>query len=556
MPFRYLLDNRTLEYPEVISFYKGLANTFPEASLISYQKTDSGNPLHLFVIKKNDEININRYKNDKRVILINNGIHPGEPCGIDASMKIAYEILHNIDNFKLILDKVIICIIPIYNIGGALNRNSNYRVNQNGPISYGFRGNSCNIDLNRDFIKCNSENAKAFSRIFHLWKPDIFIDTHTTNGADYNYTISVSPSQYDATHPLIAEYVYNKILPFLNDKMADNYEMSPFVNLIDKVPENGIKAMLDTPRYSSGYTNLFGTFSFITEAHMLKEYKDRVLATFYFIKHLIVYTHINAKEIGQIRLESQNEITKQNKYTLQWELDKSRVEKIRFKGYTTRYLPSKIGNYIRIKYDKEIPWEKDILFFNRYKPVLEICKPNFYIIPQSWQQIIERLILNNVEMSIFQGDTDLNVSVYYIEKFKQQESYILPYYDIQVCEKQESVRFFKGDYIIPVNQISNRYIVQTLEPQGVDSFFSWHFFDNILQQQENFSAYLFEDTAINILEFDTVLKKKFEKLQKSNKEFSMNQHDQLDWIYKHSIYYEKTHRRYPVYRFNGTINNN
>lgn len=87
-------------------------------------------------------------KQNKRILLINNGIHPGEPEGIDASMMLARDLLEN----KSLPKDVVICIIPVYNIDGMLNRGLS-RVNQNGPEAYGFRGNYQNLDLNRDFIK-------------------------------------------------------------------------------------------------------------------------------------------------------------------------------------------------------------------------------------------------------------------------------------------------------------------------------------------------------------------------------------------------------------------
>ena len=72
----------------------------------------------------------------------------------------------------------------------ALNRNSTTRTNQNGPESYGFRGNARNYDLNRDFIKSDTKNAKTFAQIFHLVQPDVFIDNHVSNGADYQYILN------------------------------------------------------------------------------------------------------------------------------------------------------------------------------------------------------------------------------------------------------------------------------------------------------------------------------------------------------------------------------
>jgi hypothetical protein len=82
---------------------------------------------------------------------------------------------------------IIVC-IPVYNIGGALNRNSTSRANQDGPG--GFRGNARNYDLNRDFIKSDTRNTKSFVEIFHTINADVFIDNHVSNGSDYQYKLT------------------------------------------------------------------------------------------------------------------------------------------------------------------------------------------------------------------------------------------------------------------------------------------------------------------------------------------------------------------------------
>lgn len=164
-------DNITPTYEEAISFYKRLDKKYKTAKLITYGKTDIGKPLHLFVISADRKFDPNTYRaKGKCMILINNAIHPGEPCGVDASIKFADDLLRE----NKIPKNVIVGIIPAYNIGGVLNRNSTTRANQNGPIEYGFRGNARNLDLNRDFVKLDSENAKSITKIFHEWKPDFY----------------------------------------------------------------------------------------------------------------------------------------------------------------------------------------------------------------------------------------------------------------------------------------------------------------------------------------------------------------------------------------------
>ena len=77
----------------------------------------------------------NWHKQRKAVILINNGIHPGEPDGIDASMMLVRDIVTN--KIKL-PDNVALGFIPVYNIGGSLNRNSLFTGKSKRPAGVWF----------------------------------------------------------------------------------------------------------------------------------------------------------------------------------------------------------------------------------------------------------------------------------------------------------------------------------------------------------------------------------------------------------------------------------
>jgi len=169
-------------YDEVINFYSQLAESSGEIRLEEFGKTDSGKPLHLVIYSPNKEFDFEELREENSIILINNGIHPGESDGIDATMMLFRDLAGDSIHVP---KNTVLATIPIYNIGGALNRNSTSRTNQNGPAEYGFRGNARNYDLNRDFIKADTRNTQSFYEIFHHVRPDIFIDNHVSNGADY-----------------------------------------------------------------------------------------------------------------------------------------------------------------------------------------------------------------------------------------------------------------------------------------------------------------------------------------------------------------------------------
>ncbi|WP_245916210.1 M14 family zinc carboxypeptidase [Aureicoccus marinus] len=162
-PYEEKGGTQTPTYEEVISFYLDLAKAFPSINVQTLGKTDSGQPLHLVTYNPDGNFNFQKIGEDKALVLINNGIHPGESDGIDACMMLMRDLA---TGEKEVPKNTVIASIPIYNVGGALNRNSTSRVNQNGPAEYGFRGNARNYDLNRDFIKPTPKMPKPLLLFF------------------------------------------------------------------------------------------------------------------------------------------------------------------------------------------------------------------------------------------------------------------------------------------------------------------------------------------------------------------------------------------------------
>ncbi len=540
--------NQSYSHEEIVDAYQLLDKSFKKGKLIEYGETDIGRNLHLFVINSKGQFDPSKIDHEKEVVFfINNAIHPGESCGVDASLKFAYELL---DQDK-IPDGITLCIIPMYNIGGALNRGCCSRANQNGPEEYGFRGNAKNLDLNRDFIKCDSENAKSFSRIFHLWQPDIFMDTHTTNGADYPYSITLISSQFDKAEEAIALYTKEKIEPVLYAGMEKSaHPMCPYMYSMNRTPSSGIKAFLETPRYSSGYASLFGCFSFISEAHMLKTFEERVLATHRLIEILYSFAADNRKDILTIRQMVKKSLSNRNDFDLQWELDTNKEEKLELDLFEEVYEPSSVTGHERLRYDTNKRSTVEVPYFPYYVPTVMTHAPEYYVIPQAWKSVIERLKLNGVEMHRLTTDKVLDVEASYIATYETLKSPYEGHYghhDVHTIEQEQKWQYYQGDYIIKVNQLSNRYIVETLEPRGVDSYFAWGFFDAILQQKEWFSDYVFEESVKQMLKNDAELEREFEQM-KEDPDFSENHFMQLYWLYQRSPNFENTKNRYPITR--------
>ncbi|WP_237088319.1 M14 family metallopeptidase [Nubsella zeaxanthinifaciens] len=549
-PFEKSGKTATSTYQEAISFYTSLAKSFPkQARLLSYGSTDFGKPLHLLVLNKNGWFEPKQSKlNNKRVLLINNGIHPGEPEGIDASMMLARDLLKN-GNLP---EQVTICIIPIYNIDGSFNRTGTSRANQNGPVAYGFRGNSKNYDLNRDFIKTDSKNSATFQQIFNTWEPEIFVDTHTSNGADYQYTMTLIPTQKDKLNATLAEYLTKNMLPYLYHSMKlKGFELVPYVNSINETPDDGITGFMEGPRYSTGYAALHNTIGFMPETHMLKPFDKRVAATYDLLQTYVELVNKDAKIIGESVAKAKDQVSKQKSFVLDWKLNKDRYDEIEFKGYTAKYKPSEVSGLDRLYYDRNQPYTKTIKQWNNFEPALTVEKPIAYVIPKAWTKVIELLKLNNVKMQQLKSDTKLSLQMYYIADMKTAQKPFEGHYlhsAVKVVPQMQTINCYAEDFVVFANQPSNRYLIETLEPQAPDSFFNWNFFDSILGQKEHFSSYVFEDTAAKLLQSNPSLKEKLQLEKAKNPDLNKSAYAQLEFIYKNSDYYEPTFMRYPIGR--------
>ena len=542
-------------YFEAISWYKNLDKQSPVVLMKEMGLTDAGFPLHLVLVSADGQFDpAHWHKQNNVVILINNGIHPGEPDGIDASMLLVRDIVTKKINLP---GNVVLAFIPVYNIGGCLNRNSYSRANQNGPLEYGFRGNSENLDLNRDFTKSDSKEAKAFAQIFHWLDPDILIDNHVSDGADYQHTMTLITTQYDKLGAGLGGWVRDKFEPELYKGMSEKkWEMVPYVDFANSGPETGMEMFYDPPRYSSGYGALFQTISFIPETHMLKPFKDRVLSTYALMQTIIERSSADAVELLAQRRNAKKEIFKARSMPVSWNLDTTKFTLITFKGYEQAFKTSEATGLQRMYYDHSRPYTKQVKYYNVFSPSSLISVPYAYIIPQGWSNVVDLLKLNNVAVKQFKNDTTLEVEAYHIDDYKSSPRPYEKHHKnsaVKLSLLKQKIKFLKGDYWILVDQRSKRYIFEMLEPIGDDSFFSWNFFDAILQQKEGYSDYRWEDLAAEVLKKDPSLKAKLEEKKASDPKFASNGSAQLDFIYKNSPYYEPVHNRYPVYRFNHTF---
>ncbi|SFD10176.1 Zinc carboxypeptidase [Chitinophaga sp. CF118] len=540
----------TVTYNECISYYHLLVKHFPQIHMLELGNTDSGYPLNLVIYSPTKDFDFaSLRKRNKRIILINNGIHPGEPDGIDASMLLLRDLA---TGKKKLPDNIVLAVIPLYNIGGALNRSTEFRVDQNGPEAFGSRGNARNLDLNRDFIKADSRNARAFQQIYQLTDPDVFIDNHVSNGADYQHIMTLLSTEHTKLGGEMGDFLHKTFEPGIYSLMkTKGYDLIPYVNHFGETPDNGWLTFDDSPRFSSGYTTLFHTFGFVPETHMLKPYPQRVQATYALMESFIQFVSEHSEQIKTLRAQTKEKVKTQSSFPLEWNVDTSKYSALTFLGYEAEHHPSAISGLPRLYYNRSRPYTKQVKFYNYVVPGNFVQKPSAYIIPQGWWPVLDILKNNKVVMQPLLHDTTIAVETYHIADYKTaQRPYEGHYFhnNVKVTSSNDSIQFRKGDYYIPMNQVANRYLMETLEPTGDDSFFAWNFFDAILARKEGYSPYVFEDIAAEYLSGNPALQSELKNKRAADSTFAQSAEAQLRFVYEHSPYAEPGYMRYPVFR--------
>ncbi|HEX7987148.1 MAG TPA: M14 family zinc carboxypeptidase [Duganella sp.] len=551
-PYEKGNQNQTTLWTECIAFYEELARRFPH--VLRFEQigvSDGGIPVHAGIVSPDGVFDRSQIKAEGRTVFFNNnGIHPGEPEGVDACMAIVRDLCFEPARLAALGDAVLL-FVPLYNVDGALNRANTSRVNQDGPEQFGFRGNSRHLDLNRDFIKCDTLNARLFNQLVTSWDPDVMVDTHTSNGADYPYTMTLIHTQADKLGYGLGPFLRETMLPHIYREMeAKGWPTCPYVNPVKDSPDDGIAEFLEVPRFSTGFAALHHVIGFMPETHMLKPFKDRYESMRALLDVTLAFTVAHGEQIRALRADAKAQAASASEWTVNWKLDEANPSTLRFKGYAAKRSASLLGDYQRLSYDRGQPWEKDIAYYNSFVPAATVRAPKGYIVPQAWREAIERLQWNGVEMAAFDEASTIEAQYYHIASVTSRphayEGHM--YHDeVELEARTGSFTVQPGDWFIPLKQANARYAVETLEPQGHDSFFRWGFFNSVLEKKEAFSDYVFEDLALEMLEAEPELKAKFEAWKAANPALLSDQEKVLGFIFENGKRHaEPEWRRYPV----------
>lgn len=552
-PFMQGETNKCPTYAEVVVLCQQYDAAFEEVRLIHIGKSAQGNDIPALVVSRDGWTNIDSIRHaGMSVVLIQAGIHPGEPDGTDAGFMVLHSLLSNKKQKKL-LNSLCIVFIPVFNVDGMLRFGPHNRINQNGPEQMGWRTTAQNLNLNRDFMKADAPEMQAWLQFYSQWLPDFTIDCHVTDGADYQYQLTYAIDLFESLDSNVVQWGNEIYLPQINEKMTeDSLKIFPYVMFREwHDPRSGLSLGASPPRLSHGYTILHNRPCLLIETHMLKDYPTRVNATRQMIFNTLEILAGNQKSFSMAIAKADNNVLSSDFRSKPFPIKFTTTDDsvlVDFEGMEYDIKRSDITGGDWFVYHNDQPTTFKVWMFDHIEASSYINLPQMYVIPSAYSDLAQRMQWHGVNIDTLDRDTLLNCRItrFYNVSFANRpyEGRQRPNYDFY--EKDSLFFMPAGSFFIPTNQHAVKVIAWLLEAGSDDSFLKWGFFNAIFEQKEYGESYVMEVLAREMLNTNPEIAAAFEREKAKHPEWATDDWAMLNWFYNLSPWRDMQLNLYPV----------
>ena len=542
----------TDDYEGTIAYAKLLARQFKQVHYQTIATTTQGREVPLLIVDENGYTKPKKIrKSGKTIILVESCIHPGEPNGKDAMFLLIRNMLRGRENGDLLKDFSFL-FIPVLSPDGLANFSPFNRINQNGPKQMGWRVNANGLNLNRDFTKLDTPELRGFVEMFNQWQPDLFFDTHATDGADYQYVTTYSIEDFGNYDPNISYWLSRVWEPKIRTSMA-KWNM-PIARYIEFHPWGDPTAALFDESFSAMFSEAYTTArncpGILLETHMLKPYKDRVLSSYHMIVETLRIISDNKESFKNALAEAKKNDLNLKEIPINMQPDLNDTLWTDFLGYHFDTMHSDITGGWYYAYDTTRPETRRTMRFRATRPEKTLAVPKEYIIPAQYQEVIGIVKAHGFEINYLKSEKTLKVNTYRFDNVEfaprpSEGRCRVARFNTEEITKE--VTFLKGSAVVKTSQNGIRLLMNLLEPEMQGSLFEWGFFNNVLQRVEYFEVYKMEPMAKAMLTADPFLEEQFNVWKASfPKDKQPSQYEILNWFYERSPYCDKNYRVYPI----------
>ncbi len=548
----------TGRYDEVVAYAQRIAQASPIVELQMVGKSPEGRPIPVLVLSKFKTFTPEAARaSGLEIVLVNAGIHAGEIPGKDAGLALVRDIAITGEQSAL-LDHAILIFVPIFNVDGHERFGPYTRINQNGPEAQGWRTTAQNFNLNRDFLKADSPEMRVWLSLFNRWLPDLIVDTHDTDGADYQYNLTYGLETAGNLDPELLRWqntaFEEQIFPAT---VRRGNLVAPYIVLRDeKDLSQGFASQVFEPRYSTGYAAIQNRPAILVETHMLKDYRNRVRATYDLLVETLKYLNRTPGKLrAAVTMADQKTVERGRTYepVRQYPLVFETTAKSRpftFLGVESRLELSAISGTTWIQFDPTRPKTFTIPYFAEFSVKKAVSPPRAYIVPVHLTEVIERLKVHGLNYQVLDAPRTLSIATYQFDEVSWQPAPFEGHHRLKSFKAtpiRRTLTYAPGSVIVPLDQRAANVAIHLLEPEAPDSLLNWGFLDAIFEQKEYAEPRVIEKLAREMLAQDPKLRAEFEK-QVAVPAFAASPERRLDFFYQRTPYYDDRLNLYPIGR--------
>jgi hypothetical protein len=375
------------------------------------------------------------------------------------------------------------------------------------------------------------------------------VDSHVTDGADFQYDITYAIETGPNVAAQVAAWTNTVLLPRLLPALeARGHQVAPYIQLVDDAdPGRGQTGSIAEPRFSTGYTVLRNRPSFLIETHMLKDYPTRVRATYDTIAGILEAVGSDATGLrAAVRAADAEAARPDGRTPLRFRVTDT-ARQVEFKGYAWTREASAISGAVKVVYGPD-PLTRLVDRFDRFETTVEVERPRAYLVPPQWTEVIDVLRAHGLRLLRLAEPLSPGVGGYRLSEPKWQEAPFEGRHMVSFkSEWADGVtrEFPEGTVVVPLDQPDSALAVNLLDPQAPDALAAWGFFDAIFEQKEYFESYVMERMAQEMLDRDPALRSEFEAALADPK-FAASPRLRLEFFYRRSPYWDNRIGLYPV----------
>ncbi len=550
----------TPNYVDTHAYLERLAAAAPDTlKLTRFGVSPEGRDLMLVVAASGGEFTPEAARESgKQILMVQAGIHAGEIEGKDAGLMLLRDLSVG-EKLPHLLDHTVLVYLPIFNVDGHENSSPYMRINQNGPESMGFRANAQNLNLNRDYLKADAPEMQDWLKLFHDWLPDLFVDIHTTNGADYQYDLTWYTEDWGPLDPAVLAWqdaaLSQRVFPATEKR---GHLLSRYLELKDhRDISKGIVNFGSGPRFSTGYVALQNRAAILVETHMLKPYENRVHSTYDLLVSVLDEFRTHPGELRKA-VEKADHATVARKTGSEIAIAfKTTDTPVQYPLKAVEYSQthSDISNDTWVQYDPKKPKSIDVPFWQALVPTKRVNVPAAYVVPSGWAQIIEKLRQHGLEFTRIAKAATLDVEQYQLDNPKWSAEpfegrLMLRSFDEKT--QRARVEFPAGSIVVKLDQRAANVAIHLLEPDAPDSLLRWGFLNAIFEEKEYGDERVLEKLAREMLANDPALKREFDAKLAADKAFADDPEARLNFFYRRSPWYARQKVGiYPVARLSA-----